>query len=245
MKTLIYKIIKHVEPTEHPVIEFNHTFYLNELKKEIGLPEIPYENLTEYKVQLNSPTGRSCSFEINAKEYVDKELLNIEKSIQEANAAGSSNEEEITFDIITVKVDESQEASFKAMVEKSEDFWEWVNDTPPIKEVKMETPLDKFKYYDVKVNDMSYTVVLFEDGRIETTDQINTVRKHFATIGERNRDMLTGLEFVINYFQWVNLVSNLDNPNKPDYLSYEDISKRMDTIFQGVEGLDLPMGLSK
>lgn len=237
MKKLTYKILKNEETHERPKVRFDREFYLNELKKEIGLPEVPYEELGKYKVQLNSPTGRSCSFEINANEYVDKELLNIKKSIDDENEKA---DDVVTFDIVSVMVDETQEKMFRSSIEKSDDFWEWIEETAPLAEVKMEQPVDNFKYFDVKVNDAHYTVVIFNDGTQDIKDQINLVRKHFLTVNERKRNTLTGLEFIINYYQWVNLVSTVEK--KPDYLSYEDISKRMDTIFTGVEGLDIPEG---
>jgi hypothetical protein len=237
MKSLTYKIVKTIEASERPKVIFDREHYLNELKKEIGLSEFSYDEIGagDFKVQLNSPTGRSCSFEIKAKDYIDNELKHIEEAINEEN---SKEEDDVTFDIITVQIDESQEKAFRAMIEKSEDFWEWAEEHAPIKEVKMEQPTSNFKYFDVKIGDNVYTVVLFDNGTLEYKDQYNRVRKHFATVKERSRDFLTGLEFIVNYYQWANLVSGLDNPKGGDYLSYEDISSRMSTIFQGVEGLE-------
>ena len=240
MKNLTYKILKE-ETQEKPKIEFNRDFYLNELRKEVGLLDIPYEKLGDYKVQLNSPTGRSSSFSINAKEYVDNELANIEKDIDAHNAT-TEIDPEPTFDIVTVSVDEKQEILVRKAIESSDDFWEWVDEKPPIAEVKMDQKLENFRYFEVKIpdNEISFVVVIFDDGTQEIKDQINTVKKHFCTKGLKKREFLTGYETVINFYQWTNLVSAL--APKTDYLSFEDINKRMDTVFQGVEGLDLPEG---
>ena len=88
-------------------------------------------------MQLNSPTGRSSSFSINAKEYVDNELANIEKQIEEHNKT-TDIDPEPTFDIVSIMVDEKQEAFMRKTIESSKDFWEWVEEKPAISEVKME-----------------------------------------------------------------------------------------------------------
>lgn len=211
------------------------------MRKEIGLLDIPYDQLGEYKVQLNSPTGRSCSFSINAKEYVDNELENIQKEIEKHNSI-SEVDPEPTFDIVSITVDEKQEDMIRKTIESSADFWEWVEDKPPIDEIKMDQKLENFKYFEVKVpeNETIFTVIIFDNKTLDVKDQINKVKKHFCTKGEKNRNLLLGTETIINYYQWANLVADL--APKTDYLSYEDISKRMDNIFTGVEGIDLPEG---
>lgn len=237
MKSLTYKIVKTIPASERPKVVFDREHCLTELKKEIGLAEYTYDEIVagEFKVQLNSPTGRSCSFEILAKTYIDNELKHIENAIKEEN---EREEDDVTFDIVTVQIDEKQEKKFREMIESSEDFWEWAEEHAPIKEIKMEQPLDNFKYFNCNIGERVFTVVLFDNGTQDYKDQYNKVKKHFTTQREMKRDFLTGLETVINFFQWANLVSGLDNPKPQDYLSYEDISSRMNTIFQGVEGLE-------
>lgn len=235
MKSLTYKVIKNLENEERPVIHFEREHFIEALKKEIGLGDKAYEELDKFTVQLNSPTGRSCSFQVNAKDYVDNELRHIEKAIKEEN---DKSEEKVTFDIVTVQIDESKEAQFRSMIEKSDDFWEWAEEHPPLVEVKMEQKLENFKYFDVKLNGINYTVVLLDNETPDSVDQINHVKRHVLTVGERKRDFLTGLETIISYWQWSNIIMKIDTPKKDDFLSFEDINARMDNVFEGVDGLD-------
>jgi hypothetical protein len=243
MKKIIkYKVLKEDEKVQpKQKVEFDREHYLTQLKMEVGLSDIPTEELDKYKVQLNSPTGRSSSFSVNAKEYIDKELENIEKSIAEFNAAEDEDPAPVV-ETVSISVEESQEKMLRATIEKSENFWEWVEDVPQLKEVPMpEMPLDKFKYFKTNINAITYHVVLFDNDTRDFVDQYNMVKKHFCTEKEVDRNFLNGNELIINYLQWVNLVSRLEPP-KTDVMTYEDISKRMDNVFEGVEGLDLPAG---
>lgn len=245
MKKLIkYKVITEKPKTVAEKVVFNKDHYVEQLKKEIGLSDIPTKKLGEYTVQLNSPTGRSCSFSVNAKEYVDKELSNIEKSIKEFNEQqeDESGDLETSIETVSISIDESQEKLIRETIEKSDNFHEWIEDEKLLKAPEREElPLEKFKYFKTDIGNVIRYVVLFDNETRDYTDQYNAVKGHFCTSGQVDRNFLMGNEVIINYLQWVGLVSKLTPPAK-DVMNYEDISKRMDNIFQGVEGLDLPEG---
>jgi hypothetical protein len=245
MKHLTYKSFKS-DDSSH-IAEFDKEHHIKELKKEIGLPEIPYEELHNYKVQLNSPTGRSSKFEVNAKDYIDNELKAIEDGINEFNENPVDNLL-VNFDVHTITIkdeDLNRLAEIKAEIESDPNFWEWCEGATSLQEVKMGQPIEDFRYFDVSIPDLSgsdihYTVVLFNNKSQTVLDQLNTIKRHPYTVKERQRDFLTGTEFIINYYQWVNIVSNLDIPRQDNHISYEDIASRMDTIFENVPGIDLP-----
>ncbi len=244
MKKLTYKIVKTVSVEDQKAV-FDREHYITELKKEAGLPEVAYEDLGNYKIKLNSPTGRSSTFEVSAKEYIDNELANIEKFITDFN---TNLEESESFDFVSIHVDEANEKMIRDAIEKSDDFLEWLVE-PEIKPIevpeshkKLMKELDeKLKYFHVSIGPMNYNVVTSEE------DHNNLVRNHFTTVREYKKTdsyAASVQSFVfINYFQWVNLVTDLVDPRKKDdYSNYENIAERMDLVMDQIKGIQLPAG---
>ena len=114
--------------------------------------------------------------------------------------------------------------------------------------------LDNIKYFDISYQSFNmetqqtetknFTVALSynpNDPRSvqQFIDQSNQIKGHFTFVKEKSRNLLLGIETIISFYQYVNLVSNLINPNPS---SIEDVSgmiaDKMSMIFGGAEDLD-------
>jgi len=253
---LTYKIVKTVSVEDQKVV-FDRNHNIAVLRKEIGLDNVPYEELHNFKVQLNSPTGRSSTFEVNALEYVDKELAYVEKYIEDFN---KNLEESESFDFVSVTFDEKQEAMFRDMIEKSDDFIEWANEDTikpievPVSHGQLNKEMDKkIRYLHSVINGIDYIVAMVMDDSDPSLLNYGKVKYHFTTQSEFTKE--TGYSeslkacmgrgnnpVTINYFQWVNLVTDLEMPKSGEIEDYSDISKRMDNVMDRIQGINLPAG---
>lgn len=184
--------------------------FINDAKKGVGLEIIPYEDLHLYRIQINSPTGRSETAFLNAKDYVDKQWELYEEALKNVNT------EEVV-------VPELQKPDYNSLVENA------------IKTLE----IDKMKYFDVAVNGNTFTVVIYDSGAEAITQQINYIKKHWTFVNERPRNMLSGLEHIISFYQFDNWIRTVAKPTD-DLSKYENIASRLDTVFDGIklEGFD-------
>ena len=195
---------------------FNPDYWMTQLKKEVGLMEVPYDELGKYEVDLDSPFGRG-KIKINAKEYVDQQLAIIEEDYRiTQNGEGDDYLEDV--DVVL----SSNEPVLLVAA--------------PVQEIKE----DSIKFYNVVINEVPYvvfvnTTVRADDEKWIITDQINTITndKRFYK-GETFRHFLTGLETAISYYQYVDKVSSIPRAQEP-LTAYEMINERMDTVFDSLK----------
>ena len=69
-------------------MKFDKNYWLEQLKKEVGLETVPYEELHLHFVDFSSPFGNSVE-KVNAKQYVDDQLSIISSQYEEFEALNS------------------------------------------------------------------------------------------------------------------------------------------------------------
>ena len=163
---------------------FDRNFWIEQLKKEVGLPDIPYEELNNYEVNLDSVTGKdSVGFTKNAKEYVDEQLL----------------------------VLENQYADFSEQM-KDQTYNPMLLETKPMEiltPVQSEFDPEKIKVFDMTIEGRNLSVLIHDK-----PEQENFLRKHWSYVGERTKNELTGLETICSFYQFTNSYGHLKNPEE-------------------------------
>jgi len=202
---------------------FNEQQTRNKIKKELGFSDIPDEELKNHKIQLNSPTGKSDSLSLTVEDYINTEVEITRQSYLDLA--------EMMKDNAVPDLEDSREHIIVGSSSSST------------------LSTNNVRYFDVTFNDKDipqhYTVaVSFNPSDInsvsEAKEHIDMIKAHFTFVKERTRDYLTGFETIISYYQYVNLVSGLVNPNPLDGFGLtESIASRLSTIFEGADELDM------
>lgn len=191
-------------------MEFNKEYWIEQLKKEVGLMEIPYDQLVEHEVELASPTGRSSGFKINAKEYVDRQL-------------GIIQQEYDAFALAAI-----EEQKNVAMVDIPPAKPEIVPITP--KEIKPEN----IRFFDVDIHNRPFTIIFHDDKTQDSVDYINLIHDRRFFVKERKREDMTGMEQILSIYQYINAIADIPLEPRP-LTAFEEINTRMDTIFDGLK----------
>ena len=200
-------------------------------KNEIGLGEVPYENLHLYKVNTSSVTGKEGEY-ISAKDYVDNYVKQIEDAKELLKTMGLTES----------SCCEGSGCCERNEKEKEPEVWMPQAIAPLITPIEpTNLPVENYRYFDLTTGPNNYTAVIYldtdtmDDDRIfDIQSQIEQIKNHWTFVAERNRSMLTGFEVIINYYQWANLVGSLRD-DKNDLTKYENIADRMDTVFSGLK----------
>lgn len=189
------------------MIEFNKEYWIEQLKKEVGLMEVPLDELHKHEVELDSPTGRSSGFKVNAKEYIDKQLEFIEADYKKQTP-------EISFESFTPEPTEIKQIA-----------------VTPLKEVKA----SNIRFFIVSFDGINeFVVIINDDGEWQAQDQINQIINERFFIKEKKREDMLGLENVISFYQYHAYMITIPNPQQP-LTAYEKISQNMDTVFDGLK----------
>lgn len=190
------------------MMPFNREYWIEQLLKEVGLMGTPYAELDKHQVELDSPTGRSSGFKVNAKEYVDKQLIFIENEY-------NNQPEPVSFESFTP---------------------EMPIEVVQLPEIKLqEVKPENIRFFVVSVfPPMEYVVLINDDGEWQSQDQINQVKDPRFFKGEKKREELTGTEDVISFYQFLSTVSLIPRQQQ-DLTAFEKITGNMDTVFDGLK----------
>lgn len=224
-----------------PNMKFDKNYWLEQLKKEVGLENVPYEELHSHFVDFSSPFGNSVS-KINAKQYVDEQLSFI-------SAQYSEFEKQLGVDVHSegknrLSYDENDIFSrLEVVAENLPDI-----DIPPsfpvlngtaipdllIAPVQQTINRDSIKYYEVFMNNQTFIVAFNLNGAdVRVHDQINHLKNTSYFVEERNPFTFIGGEEIISYYQFSNLIETLlrmSNKNVSD-----KITNNIQTTFDGLK----------
>jgi hypothetical protein len=211
------------------MIEFDRTNWLNNLKREIGLSHVPYDELHLHSISFDL-FNTDDSLKRNAKEYIDEQLEIIEEQYKSVGA--NINE----LDDLLVACNED------TVVTPTGEFFGNVEPTLiQLPEIKQTIERANMHYYDVDVNGNHYTVVINDHGgdcRIK--DQIAHVVNTSYFIEERDPNSLTQFDNIISYYQFANVIQRIVAENV-DVTAYQKIVDNIDTVFDGLNFDDVKL----
>lgn len=202
-------------------MQFNKQYWIEQLTKEVGLEGVSYEELSNHFVNFDSFFGTdedSPTSKVNAKDYVNRQLKEIEKQYEEftlsENSEVASKSSALDFDeanIFNRLGNVSNENFDEVPVDNlNQDYKVFYNNIPLLIPVQQNIERVDIGYYDVYIEGKVFTVAINKkNSDLRTEDQINHIKSTSYFIEERNPITFIGGEDIISYFQFSNLVEEI------------------------------------
>lgn len=203
-------------------MEFNKQYWIEQLTKEVGLEGVSYEELSNHFVNFDSFFGNdedSPTSRVNAKDYVDRQLVEIEKqyqdfhkeelgvTIQPKSLTLDYNESDIFGRLSTVANEEFREMPFDNNYQENKILY---NGVPLILPVQQTIQREDIGYYEVFVEGRVFVVAINrKNGDLKTEDQINHVKSTSYFVEEVNPFNLLNGEEIISYYQFANMIEEI------------------------------------
>ena len=210
---------------------FDPQYWTEQIKKEIGLSHVTDDKLSEYFVDFGSFFSEGQNKQ-TAKQYVETQLEILRQqydefealSIQPPKPSQSLNLDDVEKRIadITSNYSDEPEIIIPSSVTQLEYIPQQIN-------------RNSVRYFEVLVAGNTYIVAINVDSQdFRVGDHINHIKNTSFFVEERNPLTFTGLEHVISYYQFVNLIQPHLKP-KNDFSFYEKIAENVDTQFDGLK----------
>lgn len=221
---------------------FNKQYWIEQLTKEVGLEGVSYDELENHYVNFESPFGtesNSPTTNVNAKEYVDSQLLFIENeykdfqnSLNDNTILPAFNSEFNDVDIFSRLNQTAEELDSVNL--NTKDVISDLENNLFIKPVVQNIDRESVKYYEIYINNRSLIVAFnLNSCDLKTQDQINHLKNTSYFVEERNPLTFIGSEEIISYYQFANLVEILIRKKEQDLQT--KISEDIKTEFDGVK----------
>ncbi len=227
-------------------MKFNKQYWIEQLTKEVGLEGVSYEELSNHFVNFDSFFGNeedSPTSRVNAKDYVDRQLLEIEKQYEEFSISENSevvpesltldfNEADIFSRLGNVSNENFGEVPVDTLYQENKVFY---NGVPLLIPVQQNIERSDIRYYEVQIEGRIFVVAINKkNGDLKTEDQINHIKSTSCFIEERNPLSFIGGEDIISYFQFSNLVEEIAR-RKGTVAVNVKIQDNVKTEFDGVK----------
>jgi hypothetical protein len=202
-------------------MQFNKQYWIEQLTKEVGLEGVSYEELSNHFVNFDSFFGTdedSPTSKVNAKDYVNRQLREIEKQYEEFALFENSvvAQESLTLDfdednifnrLGNISNENFDEVPVDNLHQNSKVFYDNI---PLLVPIQQNIERSDIRYYDVQIESRIFTVAINKkNSDLKTEDQINHIKSTSYFIEERNPVSFIGGENIISYFQFSNLVEEI------------------------------------
>jgi len=218
--------------------KFDREYWLAQLKKEVGLENVPYEQLHNHEVDFGGFFGGHNSSKKNARKYVDEQLSNIEDSYKTLEMPIVSDDDSLTLplpsmDSITKIITEINDNGLHSFNNVPVEI---VQGIPQLKAVNQTIKKGNIRYFNVIVNKQDFIVAVnYNPEDFRSTDQINHLVNTTFFIEELNPQQMNGNESnIISYYQFVNAIQPFLKQNT-DLSAYEKIANGTTTMFDGLK----------
>lgn len=200
---------------------FNKQYWIEQLTKEVGLEGVSYEELVNHFVNFDSFFGNnedSPTSRVNAKDYVDRQLVEIEKQYQEFEKEENNvmiQEGSLTLDYNetdifarlgataqNIECDSSHDVNTSLFVQ--------YNGVSLLKPIEQTIERSDIGYYEVFVEGRIFIVAINrKQNDLKTIDQINHIKSTSYFVEEQNPLSFVGGEEIISYYQFSNMVEEI------------------------------------
>jgi hypothetical protein len=217
---------------------FNREYWLSQLKKEVGLENVSYEELHLHTVDFGGFFNTNETSKKTAKQYIDEQLVDIEQSYKNLEMPEIVEESPLTLplpnmesitQIITQITDKGTYSHNNIPVEMLEGV-------PQLKMVNQSIKRSNIRYFSVTINKQEFIVAInYNADDFRSIDQINHLINTTFFIEELNPLVMNGSEnHIISYYQFVNAIQPFLKQTT-DLSAYEKISSGTTTVFDGLK----------
>lgn len=212
---------------------FRREYWIEQLKKEVGLSDVDYNDLQEHFVYFGMFGDDAISK--NAKTYVDEQLEIIEKQYAEIDVDSCDQQEYSVpeFDISSVYDKLSMLSdSLSEVVLPTEIPYE-MNEAESVVQLKLSNQTIEtkdVKYFEVLIGTRLYVVVINDHGDLKIKDQIRHIVNTSFFVEQRTPEHVynaSDTNHIISYYQFVNLIQ--------PYLNMNTVPSASNKISQGVQ----------
>lgn len=215
--------------------EFDREYWLTQLKKEVGLESVEYDQLVNHEIST------SGFFKIpgetkNAKQYVDEQLEIIENSYKDMVDSSEISDESLTLPLPNVDDLMKTLNDISEFHSDSKPSMDLLDGIPQLRMVEQQIQKSSIRYFYTTVDKNDFIVAIntgSSDFRI--SDQINHIINTSFFVEELNPLTMTGNEGnIISYYQFVNYIQPFLKQNT-DLSAYEKIMNGTTTVFDGLK----------
>lgn len=215
-------------------IKFDKEYWISNLKKEVGLENVPYCELGEHTLYFSLYRNENAGK--NAKEYVDEQLALIENQYKEFESSSDiefSTTRMIDGDDVMISL-MGLAASIDSFEIPEDPFANIKNNTNSLQVVEQTINHNDISYYDVQIGENTFTVAINSNSRdFRVKDQINHVINTSFFVEQRHPLTFDGSENIISYYQFVNAIQPYLKISTN--LAQEKILAEVKTTFDGIK----------
>lgn len=214
--------------------QFNPEYWKEQIKKEIGLSHVSDDQLSEYHVDFGSFFAEGENKQ-TAKQYIDKQLEIIKEQYKTLESYSQHSEKPNNFKPVDFQQVENQLLGVASLLDDVDPDISIPQNVTQLQYIPQQINRNSVKYFEVFVADKTYIVAINTESQdFRVNDHINHIKNTSFFVEERTPMTFTGLENIISYYQFVNLIQPHLKP-KNDFSFYEKVSSDVNTVFDGLK----------
>lgn len=214
--------------------QFNPQYWTEQIKREIGLSHVSDEQLSEHYVDFGTffTEGENKK---TAKQYIEQQLEIIKEQYNSFDLYSKQSQNSQCFKQVDFEKVNQQLLGVASLLDDVDPDIPVPQNVSQLEYVPQQINRNSVKYFEVFVVDKTYIVAVNVDSQdFRVNDHINHIKNTSFFVEERNPMTFTGLENIISYYQFTNLIQPHLKP-KNDFSFYEKVTSDVNTIFDGLK----------
>lgn len=214
--------------------QFNPQYWTEQIKKEIGLSHVSDEQLSEHYVDFGTffTEGENKK---TAKQYIEQQLEIIKEQYNSFDLYSKQSQNSQSFKQVDFEKVNQQLLGVASLLDDVDPDIPVPQNVTQLEYVPQQINRNSVKYFEVFVVDKTYIVAVNVDSQdFRVNDHINHIKNTSFFVEERNPMTFTGLENIISYYQFTNLIQPHLKP-KNDFSFYEKVTSDVNTVFDGLK----------
>lgn len=214
--------------------QFNPQYWTEQIKREIGLSHVSDEQLSEHYVDFGTffTEGENKK---TAKQYIEQQLEIIKEQYNSFDLYSKQSQNSQCFKQVDFEKVNQQLLGVASLLDDVDPDIPVPQNVSQLEYVPQQINRNSVKYFEVFVVDKTYIVAVNVDSQdFRVNDHINHIKNTSFFVEERNPMTFTGLENIISYYQFTNLIQPHLKP-KNDFSFYEKVTSDVNTVFDGLK----------
>lgn len=214
--------------------QFNPKYWTEQIKREIGLSHVSDEQLSEHYVDFGTffTEGENKK---TAKQYIEQQLEIIKEQYNSFDLYSKQSQNSQCFKQVDFEKVNQQLLGVASLLDDVDPDIPVPQNVSQLEYVPQQINRNSVKYFEVFVVDKTYIVAVNVDSQdFRVNDHINHIKNTSFFVEERNPMTFTGLENIISYYQFTNLIQPHLKP-KNDFSFYEKVTSDVNTVFDGLK----------
>lgn len=214
--------------------QFNPQYWKEQIKREIGLSHVSDEQLSEHYVDFGTFFTEGENKQ-TAKQYIEQQLEIIKEQYNSFDLYSKQSQNSQSFKQVDFEKVNQQLLGVASLLDDVDPDIPVPQNVTQLEYIPQQINRNSVKYFEVFVVDKTYIVAVNVDSQdFRVNDHINHIKNTSFFVEERNPMTFTGLENIISYYQFTNLIQPHLKP-KNDFSFYEKVTSDVNTVFDGLK----------